>query len=207
MAVAPCKYDVPHNGLKYLDYYPAHKVFHPGADLNAGTGNQDLGNTVVAPIDGEVEYVSPLGRSNGGFGNFIILYHPQYGIWTRYAHLRNFNVKVGERVNENEKIAEVGSSGTTYAHLHFEVFNDKCFELQKAHWRKFAYYPSNKSRQWVQEHYLDPLAFIDSVNTEEGETAREWCRKNLPQADWKGVSEGEAERFRSLAKQIKKWFV
>jgi murein DD-endopeptidase MepM/ murein hydrolase activator NlpD len=207
MPVYPVKFDVPHNGLIWLQYYNKHKVYHPGFDLNKGSGNDDLGAPMKCPVNAEVEFVSPAptayNSQNGGFGWFVVLYHPAYGKWTRYAHMNKVSVKEGQKLKAGDLIGEVGNSGTTYAHLHWEGWNPSMYDIQKKHWKKFQHYPSSRPKQYVVEHYFNPLAWVESLMEE---TALEWCNKHLPEADWKGVKEGEAERFRSLAKQMKKWF-
>jgi murein DD-endopeptidase MepM/ murein hydrolase activator NlpD len=45
-----------------------------------------------------------------------------FGMTSRYAHLNNILVRIGQKVNRGEKIAEVGMSGkTTGPHLHYEL--------------------------------------------------------------------------------------
>lgn len=166
-------YDVPHRGLKWLEYYGGHRVYHPGWDLNKGIGDQDYGNDVVCPVNAEVEYIAPIGKVNGGFGNFIILYHPAYGLWSRYAHLSRVSAKQGDHLKAGDKLGEVGNSGTTYAHLHWEVFGKEMYDIQKNWWRgKFRYYPSGKSKAWVFDHYINGLAWIDQINQEYMETSQ-----------------------------------
>lgn len=171
-AIYPVKFDLPHTGLKWLEWYDKHKVFHCGYDLNSGYGNADLGNPVVAPVKLKIEYVSPepsaFNSQNGGFGWFVIGYSEAYAVWMRFAHLNSVNVKAGDIVTLGGKIATVGNSGTTYSHLHFEVFNLKCHEIQIKHKRYMAYYPTNKPKAWVMDHYLSPLDFIDSIKQGEG---------------------------------------
>lgn len=202
----PIDFDLPHAGLKYLEWYDKHKVWHPGQDLNKGTGNADLGLPIKCPVSGEVEYVSPeptaLNGQNGGFGNFIVIYHPAYGVWTRYAHMNKVSVKQNDKVKEGDLLGEVGKTGTKSAHLHWEGWNSSMYEIQKNHWRRFCYYPSGQSKQYVTTHYFDPLAWVESLKPE---TALNWCKTHLPDADWSNATEGEAERFRSLAKQIMLW--
>jgi len=48
------KYDTPHRGLTWLQWYGAHNVYHPGQDLNFGVGNDDKGAEVKAWIGGNV---------------------------------------------------------------------------------------------------------------------------------------------------------
>jgi murein DD-endopeptidase MepM/ murein hydrolase activator NlpD len=56
-------------GYEYLDpINRAGTAFHAGIDLNEGWGDQDLGNDVKCPIDGEIVHI---GRMDGGWGNHI----------------------------------------------------------------------------------------------------------------------------------------
>ena len=52
-----------------------------------------------------------------------MLEHPQLGVWTRYAHLKGFakGVTKNSVVQAGQLIGYVGKSGTTLAHLHFDV--------------------------------------------------------------------------------------
>ena len=166
--IYPIQFDTPHAGLEWLEYYGKHDVYHPGFDLNIGSGNADLGHPIKCPVSAEVEYVSPepskLNSQNGGFGWFVVLYHPAYGVWTRYAHMNKVSVATGQKLAEGENIGEVGKTGTTSAHLHFEGWKLPMFEIQKKHWRKFAYYPSGQTKQYIVDHYFDPLAWLDGLN-------------------------------------------
>ena len=204
--IYPIDFDTPHAGLTWLQWYDKHKVFHPGYDLNKGKGSADLGLPIVCPIAGEVEYVSPeptaLNGQNGGFGNFVVIYHPAHGVWTRYAHMNKVSVKQNQKLKAGDLIGEVGKSGTNSPHLHFEGWKSSMYDIQKNHWRRFAYYPSGKTKQYIMQHYFDPLEWIESIAEE---SALKWCRTNLPEADWSKASEGEAERFRALARRMKEW--
>ncbi|HVM41992.1 MAG TPA: M23 family metallopeptidase, partial [Gemmatimonadales bacterium] len=91
-------------------YYRAHL----GTDFAA-----DYGTPVRVVGDGVVTFA---GRE-GGYGNLIIVRHPR-GLETRYGHLSGFadGIHPGARVDQNEVIGYVGSSGlSTGPHLHFEV--------------------------------------------------------------------------------------
>jgi len=94
----------PINGQYYI---------HKGIDI----ATHRAGDAVVATADGQVvtaEYAFD-------FGNFIIIRH-KHGYYTRYAHLQNFRVKVGQRVQQNEVIGYIGNTGiSTGPHLHYEV--------------------------------------------------------------------------------------
>lgn len=181
-AVYPTEFDRPFNGLEWLEYYAKHKVWHPGWDLNRGNGNDDLGQPVVSPVGAIVEYISPeptpMNRYNGGLGWFVILYHEAYGLYSRYAHLNRVNARLGDKLKTGESFAELGKSGTTYAHLHWEVFPQKTFNIMKSHWRKFAYYPSGKTKAWVMDHFIDGLAWIDELNEAQEQVAK-WAQPHL----------------------------
>lgn len=98
--------------------HPIYKVrmMHPGIDFSAPQGTP-----VYATGAGKVERVK---TTFAGYGKQIIIDHG-YGYKTRYAHLQNFNIKLGEKVERGQCIGYVGSTGTSTApHLHYEVFHD-----------------------------------------------------------------------------------
>lgn len=91
------------------------KYHHDGVDIASPRGA-----SVVAAGPGKITLVK---RSDlvAGFGNYIEIDHG-YGYVTRYAHLDNINVRVGEKVLKGFKIGTVGTSGGAIApHVHYEV--------------------------------------------------------------------------------------
>ena len=85
---------------------------HEGQDL-AG----DYGSPVYATADGTVSYAG----WESGYGRLIKIQHA-FGIETRYGHLSQIEVNVGEKVSRGEKIGDMGNSGrSTGTHLHYEV--------------------------------------------------------------------------------------
>lgn len=85
---------------------------HEGQDL-AG----DYGDPVYATADGTVTYA---GWENG-YGRLVKITHA-FGIETRYGHLSQIEVNVGQKVSRGEKIGDMGNSGrSTGTHLHYEV--------------------------------------------------------------------------------------
>lgn len=78
------------------------------------------GTPIHASAEGTV-IVSVMGGWHGGYGNYVVISHPN-GTQTLYAHtLRNF-VSVGARVEQGQMIAKVGSTGhSTGPHVHFEI--------------------------------------------------------------------------------------
>jgi|TARA_R100000501_G_C2627736_1_gene121708 murein DD-endopeptidase MepM/ murein hydrolase activator NlpD len=168
MALVPMKFDIPHRGLEWLEYYPRHKAFHCGWDLNTGVGNEDLGDPIFNPVAGTVEYVSKkpsrANRYNGGFGWFVVVYHEEEGVWSKFAHMKSVSCHKGQKVDEGQQLGEVGNTGTRYAHLHWEVWKQSMYDRQKKHWRKFAYYPTRQPKQFVVDNYLDGLAWVDELS-------------------------------------------
>jgi murein DD-endopeptidase MepM/ murein hydrolase activator NlpD len=95
--------------------HPIYKIskFHYGMDFTA-----PLGTDVYAAANGTVVGVLSAQR---GFGKHIIIDHG-FGYSTIYAHLSNFNVRVGQKVLRGDIIGFVGSTGTSVAnHLHYEI--------------------------------------------------------------------------------------
>jgi murein DD-endopeptidase MepM/ murein hydrolase activator NlpD len=80
-----------------------------------------VGTTVHAAAEGTVIVAMGNGAYNGGYGNYIVISHPN-GTQTLYAHLSKVNVTLGEEVTQGEPIALSGATGNvTGAHLHFEI--------------------------------------------------------------------------------------
>ncbi len=88
----------------------------------------DLANTFGTPVyaaAGGKVIISKNSGWNGGYGNHIVIMHPN-GTQTLYAHLSNNLVSVGYSVEKGEQIGAMGSSGrSTGSHLHFEVRGGK----------------------------------------------------------------------------------
>lgn len=99
-------------GLRIHPYYKIIK-FHYGMDFTA-----PLGTNVYATGNGTV-----IGKMSSlrGYGNNIIIDHG-FGYVSLYAHLSEFNVRVGQKVQRGDIIGYVGSTGMSVAnHLHYEI--------------------------------------------------------------------------------------
>ena len=95
--------------------HPIYKIskFHYGMDFTA-----PLGTDIYATGNGTVVAVLSAQR---GLGKHIIINHG-FGYSSIYAHLSNFNVRAGQKVQRGEIIGFVGSTGTSVAnHLHYEI--------------------------------------------------------------------------------------
>ena len=86
--------------------------YHEGQDIDAS-----YGTPVEAAANGRVTIA---GRQRG-YGNVIYIDHGA-GLSTRYGHLSQINVTVGQTVTRGQTIGLVGSTGrSTGPHLHYEV--------------------------------------------------------------------------------------
>ena len=94
--------------------------FHEGIDYGC-----TLGTNVKVTNSGVVSTAN----YQGGYGNMIIVEHGVYNgktITSRYGHLKDFLVKIGDKVGQGQVIAYsggigVGAGKSTGPHLHFEI--------------------------------------------------------------------------------------
>ena len=113
------------SGGKAIPGYFTHPV--PGATKTQGIHGYNgvdlaasIGTVVRASASGTV-IVSRSGGWNGGYGNYIVIDHPN-GTQTLYAHLSQNVAWGGQEVVAGQTIGNVGNTGrSTGAHLHFEV--------------------------------------------------------------------------------------
>jgi murein DD-endopeptidase MepM/ murein hydrolase activator NlpD len=95
-----------------LDPYSADRSMHQGLDISTPHGHP-----ILTPSDGTVVF----NGTEGGYGKVLVVDHG-YGVKTRYGHLSETFVRIGERVARGQKIAAVGNTGrSTGPHLHYEV--------------------------------------------------------------------------------------
>ncbi len=94
--------------------HPIYKIMkmHAGMDFTA-----DIGTDIYATGDGVVEKTDWM----SGYGKIVVIDHG-FGYKTRYAHVNDYNVKVGQKVKRGDVIAFVGNTGASVGpHLHYEV--------------------------------------------------------------------------------------
>lgn len=92
------------------------RKMHWGVDFSAGTGTE-----IYATGAGIVEVVK---RNAWGYGREVVINHG-FGLKTRYAHLSEFKVKVGDTLKRGDLVGLMGSTGkSTAPHLHYEVEKD-----------------------------------------------------------------------------------
>lgn len=98
------------------DPFTKARKFHWGMDFTAPTGTP-----IYATGNGKVTRAD---NSLSGYGNHVLIDHG-FGYETLYAHLYDYNTRVGKQVKRGDIIGFVGSTGRSQApHLHYEVFKD-----------------------------------------------------------------------------------
>jgi LysM repeat protein len=79
------------------------------------------GTPVRAAADGTAIIVRNNGGWNGGYGNYVVITHPN-GTQTLYSHMNSAVIYSGQQIYSGQIIGYVGSTGrATGPHLHFEV--------------------------------------------------------------------------------------
>ena len=96
---------------------------HNGVDYTAPKGTR-----VHATGYGKVEFAG----TKSGYGKIVVIRHIS-GVRSAYAHLSRIHVKKGEKIEINDVIGEVGSTGvSTGNHLHYEIrYNRKAINPMK----------------------------------------------------------------------------
>jgi hypothetical protein len=141
----------------YAVPYPDNPQIHTGADLNLNVPvyDSDKHAPVYAIGDGVVSFATNV---VGSWGWLVVIRHSPLPdgkpVYSRYAHLEQVTVKVGDTVSRGQQIAVVGyfAPGKNY-HLHFDISCTTKLEEQPRNW------PGTDKAQ-VLIHYEDPRKFI-----------------------------------------------
>jgi len=95
-----------------IDPFLGRPAMHTGLDFRAAAGDP-----VRATANGKVVSAG----WSGGYGRMVEIDHGN-GLSTRYGHLSQIDVKVGDPIKIGQVIGEVGSTGrSTGPHLHYET--------------------------------------------------------------------------------------
>lgn len=154
---SPVDFTTNNNGYEFLDYV-GNNTLHSGRDYNYGSGSDDYGLPIYSISDAEVVYVLKDSWRHR-WGNMVILYIPKYGVWTRAAHLKDYNVKVGDKIKEGTVYGHIGGTGKWISHLHFDIIIKKI--------SSWSSYTKNWNKYKVQEYYADPETWISDMMNEE----------------------------------------
>lgn len=101
-------------------------TYHAGMDMSHTGGR---GTPVYNVTPGTVERVlndDGLVRGFGGYGNGVIVYHPQDDTWSLYAHLDRTTVSTGQKLRAGDQVGTMGNSSNGKfrgmgVHLHLEL--------------------------------------------------------------------------------------
>jgi len=133
-----------------MRFHPIKRVmnFHCGLDIASSTGTEvkSTAKGIVIRID----------KSNHGYGNQVIISHGS-NYETRYAHLSDITVTVGQEVNVGTMVGKVGSSGmSTGPHLHYEIIsNNKSIDPM--------FFTYNNIEDRDTDQYLSTLITLDTA--------------------------------------------
>lgn len=140
-------------GYTWLSLTDGGATYHNGVDLNSlGGGDADLGAPVVAAVGAVVTAVVPWDGWSTGYGNVVVLETadaratPQ--VWLKHCHLDTITCSPGQFLLAGAQIGTCGKSGTTFAHLHWEVM-----------WARppsWGTWPYGWSREQVERYWMRP---------------------------------------------------
>jgi murein DD-endopeptidase MepM/ murein hydrolase activator NlpD len=95
-----------------IDPFLHQPSMHPGIDFHA-----NVGDPIYATAAGKVVKAG----WDGGYGQMVEIDHGE-GLATRYGHMSEVDVTVGQKIRAGQIIGHVGSTGrSTGPHLHYEV--------------------------------------------------------------------------------------
>jgi murein DD-endopeptidase MepM/ murein hydrolase activator NlpD len=95
-----------------IDPFLSRPAMHTGVDFRA-----EIGDPVLVTANGTV---TSAGWS-GGYGKMVEVDHGN-GFSTRYGHMSEIDVKVGQQVKSGQSLGKVGTTGrSTGPHLHYET--------------------------------------------------------------------------------------
>lgn len=140
------------------------REWHEGADLRAA-----VGTPVLAVRAGIVHDALPQDAPGfHGYGNIVVLWHPQDGVYTAYAHLSETLVVRGDAVVAGTVIAASGvTSGGRHLgmcpHLHFAVRRPRADG--RAPWPGAYPHPERASAAH-RTYWVDPVDYLRGFGLE-----------------------------------------
>ncbi len=100
---------------KRINPFHKGKYEHPGIDFSIPRGS-----SIYATANGKIVEIKK-SDLQAGYGNYVEIDHGN-GYITRYAHLENIHVRIGQKINKGEPLGTSGMSGGSISpHLHYEV--------------------------------------------------------------------------------------
>ncbi len=130
------------------------EAYHTGADLNLPR-DADANAPTYACASGVITFAARLPV----WGNVIIIRHDPLAsngrvYYSRYGHVTEMLVKVGDRVKRGQPISKIGNAFGRFAyHLHFDISPSKILETDPEHW-------PGRNLDNLLANYVDPKDFI-----------------------------------------------
>lgn len=142
--------------VRYFLGQPA-EAYHSGSDLNLNQPfwDADAHSPVYAAASGVVIFAGRL----TGWGNVVVIRHDplitnRKVMYGRYAHMEQIVVRVGDRVQRGQQIANVGNAeGSFPYHLHFDLSQTNILETDPFDWPRL-------DLNRLLANYSDPQEFI-----------------------------------------------
>lgn len=134
--------------------------YHTGSDLNLNFPhhNLDKGQPVFAIADGEVVFAKV---TSGTWRGLIVIQHAPLPngkpVFSRYGHVENIAVSIGDPVTRGMQIATVGLFGDPAEqnyHLHFDISTTQLMGTHPTNW-------PGEDIDAVRANYIDPRRFIE----------------------------------------------
>lgn len=137
----------------YLKRYGA---YHPGWDVNGvGGGDTDYDLPIFSIGDGKVTNVA---KGSNKWGLIVRVFHPQFNIFSRYAHLKDATVKVGQSIEGGSILGHMGNAGGFWVtHLHIDLMVN-IPGLPFDYWRNGT---SQEDFKDLLRTYVDPAKFFN----------------------------------------------
>lgn len=135
---------------------------HPGVDYGCPNGTP-----VLSVADGVCIYAGPA----SGFGDHLVsIWHPQFGVTSRYGHMQAHLAAGGEVVTAGQQIGVSNNEGaSTGPHLHFEIGTTNAIDAGNP--------PNIDGEAWLVAN-LGNNAPDDSENIMDAQTAQAFADLN-----------------------------
>ena len=195
-------------GFSYGELQPDGQP-HPGADLNVGYGDDDLGLPVVCFAAGTVAELRPWDGVEYGLGNVALVEHTLFGsshpikLWSMYAHLDSFadSLREGSPIAAGDPIGACGKSGfQSWAHLHFELRYVGPPEMPATYWGGRLTYEAQSRR------YADPFTLLRVLEGAALHDAQEDLVRRLSQTEHDlHITQIDRERNYSLKMEMESY--
>ena len=140
-------------------------AFHYGVDVGAKVNGVIKDHTIVAIMDGVVDYVT---TSAGARGAVVVMKHNLDGetFYTVYEHLKTDNLPTkGSTILAGKEVGSMSNSGTKDKHLHFELMRSPP-EYNSAGVITYSLYSVNPIGTYCNRDYRNTARPISTYNTQ-----------------------------------------